>query len=89
MSHVQEIETIYRDCDYDFSRFQLAMGAYIDAYVAEKVAEALEYKHDSVEALMEWCVKHIKKWDFPQYDNVSFAIEKTDKALSRYREVCG
>ncbi len=50
--------------------------------VIQQMRVAIEYKHDSVKALLEWCVKNVKKWDFPQYDYVAFAIKKTAKALT-------
>ncbi|MCB4358477.1 hypothetical protein [Quatrionicoccus australiensis] len=52
----------------------------------ERLRIALEYKHDSVDALMTWCVKNVDKWDFPQYDGVGYAIEKMRDALSKPRD---
>ena len=49
---------------------------------AKRLREALEYKHDAVESLMSWCVKNVNKWDFPQYDNLSYANTKMAEAIS-------
>ena len=46
-----------------------------------RLREALEVKHDSVEALMAWCVKNVDKWDFPQYDYLHYAVKKMKEAL--------
>lgn len=52
----------------------------------ERLRVALEYKHDSVDALMAWCVKNVDKWHFSQYDNVAYAIEKMRSAICQPRD---
>ena len=47
-----------------------------------ELREVLEYKHDAVESLMNWCVKNVNKWDFPQWDTLSNAGDVMHNALA-------
>jgi hypothetical protein len=47
-----------------------------------KAREALEIERDSIKALMDWCVKNVNKWDFPQFDNLAYSIDKKNEALA-------
>lgn len=53
-------------------------------YKAQRDAllEALEEETDAVQRLMNWCVKNVDKWDFPQYDNLSCWIEKRKEIVA-------
>lgn len=55
------------------------------AIQVEQMLGALEEETEAVQRLMDWCVKNVKKWDFPQYDSLDYWIEKrkaAHKALS-------
>lgn len=49
----------------------------------DELLAALDGEADAVQFLLNWCVKNINKWDFPQYDNVCYWIEKRKAALAK------
>ena len=55
----------------------------------EKAQTALELESDAIEALMRWCVKNVDRWDFPQYDSLSYAVEKRRDALATISKIQG
>lgn len=44
--------------------------------VLEAKVTLAEQMVEDVELLMQWCVKNVNKWDFPQYDALSRSLDK-------------
>lgn len=86
----EQVAQLRIEADFNFEQYQDAGRLLCDLQeITEQQAEAIRLKDDALELesdaikdLMEWCVKNIAKWHFPQYDDLSYAIKKKEKALA-------